>query len=160
MQVSVPFPGILFLNVSGWSIEQILNTFPSPSRGSYFSICYKKLWCKDFRVSVPFPGILFLNTVFTYNARTEENGFRPLPGDLISQSSPTPSPAPTPGFRPLPGDLISQCVNLIMRNIPIAMIVSVPFPGILFLNHHQHHHRLQLLVSVPFPGILFLNASI
>ena len=86
--VSVPFPGILFLNDSKWvfdesttvwfpstsrgsyfSIFLILSflcsahtAFPSPSRGSYFSMLNKiyEIMCLP-KVSVPFPGILFLN---------------------------------------------------------------------------------------------------
>ena len=86
--------------------------FPSPSRGSYFSIVDKEMLYGSEKktVSVPFPGIFFLNM---YNMLLGErsNG------------------------------------------------VSVPFPGILFLNLNI----LTLIiimrqeVSVPFPGILFLN---
>ena len=37
--VSVPFPGILFLNMSKTTTNTTVATkFPSPSRGSYFSI--------------------------------------------------------------------------------------------------------------------------
>ena len=36
-------------------------------------------------VSVPFPGILFLN-IFKFDNLEEVARFRPLPGDLISQS--------------------------------------------------------------------------
>ena len=37
--VSVPFPGILFLNDSKWVFDESTTVwFPSPSRGSYFSI--------------------------------------------------------------------------------------------------------------------------
>ena len=37
--VSVPFPGILFLNMPETIfVESVLAGFPSPSRGSYFSI--------------------------------------------------------------------------------------------------------------------------
>ena len=111
--------------------------FPSPSRGSYFSIIKK---CNngtfDSEVSVPFPGILFLNTLLIIVQRQKSrNRFRPLPGDLISQFLketqslrkefmlfPSPSRGsyfsivfigdvdqlPSVGFRPLPGDLISQ----------------------------------------------------
>ena len=35
-------------------------------------------------------------------------------------------------FRPLPGDLISQSARF--KDLVDARIVSVPFPGILFLN--------------------------
>ena len=39
-----------------------------------------------------------------------------------------------------------------------ATIVSVPFPGILFLNGQEKFIRTSgKYVSVPFPGILFLN---
>ena len=63
--VSVPFPGILFLNDSTEHVTQLNRSmFPSPSRGSYFSICN----CED-----------------REDAKVR---FRPLPGDLISQSCP------------------------------------------------------------------------
>ena len=62
-KVSVPFPGILFLNEIREAVKAYKDdTFPSPSRGSYFSII---------------PDFMF-KTAFT-------SGFRPLPGDLISQ---------------------------------------------------------------------------
>ncbi len=85
--------------------------FPSPSRGSYFSI--KVLFGAHGNwksVSVPFPGILFLNqrshfystllsvlfpspsrgsyfsiSVVTFTQLFYQSCFRPLPGDLISQ---------------------------------------------------------------------------
>ena len=38
------------------------------------------------KVSVPFPGILFLNYLAEgYECESGAVGFRPLPGDLISQ---------------------------------------------------------------------------
>ena len=62
-EVSVPFPGILFLNDSKWVFDESTTVwFPSPFRGSYFSI--------------------LLVITFTKQAATR---FRPLPGDLISQ---------------------------------------------------------------------------
>ena len=85
-------------------------------------------------------------------------------------------------FRPLPGDLISQYCDittstLFLKLFPspsrgsyfsirendradmLGISVSVPFPGILFLNHLKLTvtQRVKLNVSVPFPGILFLN---
>ena len=60
-------------------------------------------------VSVPFPGILFLNKEKVEIYDNEDDSFRPLPGDLISQS-------------------IRKKVDKLIH------IVSVPFPGILFLN--------------------------
>ena len=40
-EVSVPFPGILFLNDSKWVFDESTTVwFPSPSRGSYFSISF------------------------------------------------------------------------------------------------------------------------
>ena len=137
-RVSVPFPGILFLNDWAWLVWRYgTRMFPSPSRGSYFSIIKK---CNngtfDSEVSVPFPVILFLNTLLIIVQRQKSrNRFRPLPGDLISQFLketqslrkefmlfPSPSRGsyfsivfigdvdqlPSVGFRPLPGDLISQ----------------------------------------------------
>ena len=61
--VSVPFPGILFLNKQVFSVGRKLEKFPSPSRGSYFSIKSQKYYRECVKVSVPFPGILFLNPV-------------------------------------------------------------------------------------------------
>ena len=64
LKVSVPFPGILFLNIAMLTRSQ-----------------------KRKFVSVPFPGILFLNEKKTVNVEdNNKEGFRPLPGDLISQS--------------------------------------------------------------------------
>ena len=63
--VSVPFPGILFLNIIGNNIYKAgCDAFPSPSRGSYFSI----------------PERRFMKLAEFFES------FRPLPGDLISQS--------------------------------------------------------------------------
>ena len=60
--VSVPFPGILFLNLTDVDGQLGVISFPSPSRGSYFSIRDGDEQTADFiSVSVPFPGILFLN---------------------------------------------------------------------------------------------------
>ena len=63
IDVSVPFPGILFLNLG------------------------KKVYMDKYtKVSVPFPGILFLNYLAEgYECESGAVGFRPLPGDLISQ---------------------------------------------------------------------------
>ena len=61
-KVSVPFPGILFLNILKNKEGDI-----------------------DYVVSVPFPGILFLNKDLKDALRPVFNSFRPLPGDLISQ---------------------------------------------------------------------------
>ena len=101
--------------------------FPSPFRGSYFSI-------KDFLqeleyyepVSVPFPGILFLNNLMI--VRTT-NGIS--------------------CFRPLSGDLISQCV---VRGWKYELAeVSVPFPGILFLNDSKWVFDESTTVWFPSP---------
>ena len=61
-------------------------------------------------------------------------------------------------FRPLPGDLISQFVRELNTALT-EMRVSVPFPGILFLNWKVGDCIIEPneRVSVPFPGILFLN---
>ncbi len=131
-----PLPGDLISQLVTSLLEsQRLKLFPSPSRGSYFSIfynistergfsdCFRPLpgdlisqlfWLKKplkkiSRVSVPFPGILFLNN--TDDKTSIRYGLR---------------------FRPLPGDLISQFANNDLLVIEVE--VSVPFPGILFLN--------------------------
>ena len=112
--VSVPFPGILFLN-----FENVLFTsysdavFPSPFRGSYFSI-----WLKN------------------YIGLNGELCFRPLSGDLISQFVLALSgKLCDDGFRPLSGDLISQLKY--NKLVTQRSLVSVPFPGILFLNERR-----------------------
>ena len=64
-------------------------------------------------------------------------------------------------FRPLPGDLISQWSY--RRRSSSGRRVSVPFPGILFLNlliSIGWKLRQVAGVSVLFPGILFLNELI
>ncbi len=84
--VSVPFPGILFLNDSKWVFDESTTVwFPSPSRGSYFSIHRRTPDGKTINVSVPFPGILFLNMLKLEDLKSKQESFRPLPGDLISQ---------------------------------------------------------------------------
>ena len=110
LDVSVPFPGILFLNTGEPIRTKRKHAFPSPSRGSYFSIKIVEYdWNKWLKVSVPFPGILFLN-IHPWFYRFMLTCFRPLPGDLISQ--------------------------LLKKKLMVAVMVmvSVPFPGILFLN--------------------------
>ena len=88
--VSVPFPGILFLNIIGNNIYKAgCDAFPSPSRGSYFSIHRRTPDGKTINVSVPFPGILFLNKRSNILMAVPPSCFRPLPGDLISQFPPT-----------------------------------------------------------------------
>ncbi len=87
--VSVPFPGILFLNLLisiGWKLRQVAG------------------------VSVPFPGILFLNVLNSEQVFNQRFwSFRPLPRDLISQLGyKSANDFIKLGFRPLPGDLISQ----------------------------------------------------
>ena len=111
--------------------------FPSPSRGSYFSM--QQVWMDSWNMS----------------------SFRPLPGDLISQLDENVSlytvniafPSPSRGsyfsimilipdsgkpqrFRPLPGDLISQSYRC--RRTAWSYFVSVPFTGILFLNNKHY----------------------
>ena len=126
--VSVPFPGILFLNWTARLMNKYLPTveFPSPFRGSYFSIL--KILLMNFIqwVSVPFPGILFLNL----NTRVKQRTifcFRPLSGDLISQ--------------------------LVRKEAQTAgkKFVSVPFPGILFLNLTDVDGQLGV-ISFPSPS--------
>ena len=102
-------------------------------RGFYFSISCR---CSCFQsrviISVPFPGILFLNEKWIYSKCLELKCFRPLPGDLISQYAFEDQVKDLICFRPLPGDLISQLQ--ILAPSPMQLAVSVPFPGILFLN--------------------------
>ena len=134
-EVSVPFTGILFFNKSLIIGKRKRMTFPSPSRGSYFSIIhYRIVRCWWIFVSVPFLGILFLNVCADVASAVKLISFRPLHGDLISQS-----------FE----DVLKK------NNIKY---VSVPFTGILFLNGVAGYEiQNRPLVSVPFTGILFLN---
>ena len=137
--VSVPFPGILFLNVL--NSEQVFN---------------QRFW--SFR---PLPRDLISQLGYKSANDFIKLGFRPLPGDLISQSDldyevakyEDVFPSPSRGsyfsmtqqsmlhsltvrcFRPLPRDLISQYA--IVRIEKMQKYVSVPFPGILFLNTFQ-----------------------
>ena len=130
-----PLPGDLIsqLGVSVATVKRWLK-FPSPSRGSYFSIrcfgCHSK---KVAKVSVPFPGILFLNcegmVVHTSDCRFPS----PSRGSYFSIYSKQWKTILMIGFRPLPGDLISQYI-IKAYGKDIASGVSVPFPGILFLN--------------------------
>ncbi len=110
--------------------------FPSPFRGSYFSISIRSRQKDKKRRTFPSPfrGSYFSITKLATQAAGRQNGFRPLSGDLISQSTDVLSslsmllsfPSPFRGsyfsikedfemserekrFRPLPGDLISQC---------------------------------------------------
>ena len=86
-------------------------------------------------------------------------GFRPLPGDLISQFKPNLDETNVIySFRPLPGDLISQyfLTNSLLEIRPCFR----PLPGDLisqFLMNPPFSNGDAHLVSVPFPGILFLN---
>ena len=135
-EVSVPFPGILFLNDSKWVFDESTTVwFPSPSRGSYFSIPERRFMklAEFFESFRPLPGDLISQYCYVDTLTKEEICFRPLPGDLISQSieellmeKPSMFPSPSRGsyfsmngsltlesvnwssFRPLPGDLISQ----------------------------------------------------
>ena len=111
--------------------------FPSPSRGSYFSIiCPSRIYCLIFS-TFPSPS---RGSYFSIELSELMNGREK-------------------SFRPLPGDLISQSDNFPMSGLPC--VVSVPFPGILFLNNMSFPDILLDLfdVSVPFPGILFLNST-
>ena len=83
--ISVPFPGILFLNEK-W--------------------IYSK--CLELKCFRPLPGDLISQYAFEDQVK-DLICFRPLPGDLISQLQIlAPSPMQLASFRPLPGDLISQ----------------------------------------------------
>ena len=124
-----PLPGDLIsqFRFEIQAYKECREMFPSPFRGSYFSI-------KDFLqeleyyepVSVPFPGILFLNNLMI--VRTT-NGIS--------------------CFRPLSGDLISQCV---VRGWKYELAeVSVPFPGILFLNDSKWVFDESTTVWFPSP---------
>ena len=86
--VSVPFPGILFLNGATAGGAAAGEGFPSPFRGSYFSMVFDE-----------------------YTTVCSLCGFRPLSGDLISQFVDQYRMEIEAGcrcFRPLSGDLISQ----------------------------------------------------
>ena len=157
--VSVPFPGILFLNKWKWFwLWKWRSKFPSPSRGSYFSIIKPNTYNSIKPVSVPFPGILFLNTNIERRCHSLKNGFRPLPGDLISQCVKMVALwKKLHSFRPLPGDLISQYENGMTLYFYAGLFPS-PSRGSYFSMKLPNAFYLQFEhVSVPFPGILFLN---
>ncbi len=110
--------------------------FPSPSRGSYFSMpCDISIVYHQIGVSVPFPGILFLNQRSHFYST------------LLSVLFPSPSR----------GSYFSIQYRLLL--LQCIVFVSVPFPGILFLNYTPVYDtwKYRYYVSVPFPGILFLN---
>ena len=81
-----PSRGSYFSIVSYGRLGLVPIQFPSPSRGSYFSMSNKgDVIAFMLIVSVPFPGILFLNTTMNIRYVCFKQSFRPLPGDLISQ---------------------------------------------------------------------------
>ena len=126
-------------------------------RGFYFSISCR---CSCFQsrviISVPFPGILFLNEKWIYSKCLELKCFRPLPGDLISQYAFEDQVKDLICFRPLPGDLISQLQ--ILAPSPMQLASFRPLPGDLISQYIQACCKAgAITVSVPFPGILFLN---
>ena len=146
-------------------------------RGFYFSISCR---CSCFQsrviISVPFPGIFFLNLKKGVLYGKRMYSFRPLPGDLISQlatiqrnlkiNSGFPSPSRgsyfsiasgniryvtlPQSFRPLSGDLISQFWKRFIYQL-FWCRVSVPFPGILFLNLIKKLHRVEWRAMFPSP---------
>ena len=137
-------------------------TFPSPSRGSYFSIIhYRIVRCWWIFVSVPFLGILFLNVCADVASAVKLISFRPLPGDLISQFTyEYLGEHLGNSFRPLPGDLISQSLYWIHGSYISKAKFPSPSRGILFLNDIECNcEDREDAVSVPFPGILFLNLT-
>ena len=161
-RVSVPFPGILFLNIS---LEFILHIFrkkfPSPSRGSYFSIWLWSLDCKsDCKVSVPFPGILFLNTNNEETRKEFDSAFPspsrgsyfsiPFMYDRVSLTERFPSPSRGSYFSIL--DL--------HRRMLCLRSVSVPFPGILFLNACAEAEAPLQCRFRPLPGDLISQYGI
>ena len=112
-------------------IDTTETKFPSPSRGSYFSIVYGDV-CEC----------------------GSKSCFRPLHGDLISQYGNVEIRGfEKQGFRPLHGDLISQWI--LKREITVKTEVSVPFPGILFLNGYLGYVSEEKSYSFrPLPGDL------
>ena len=159
-EVSVPFTGILFFNKSLIIGKRKRMTFPSPSRGSYFSIIhYRIVRCWWIFVSVPFLGILFLNVCADVASAVKLISFRPLHGDLISQSFEDVLKKNNIKYVSVPFTGILFLNGVAGYEIQNRPLVSVPFPGILFLNCHKEKTRILSFadVSVPFPGILFLN---
>mgnify|MGYP007059315230 FL=1 len=113
--VSVPFPGILFLNYKQRKGEKLWQQSFRPLSGDLISQFRETPLGRKICdvVSVPFPGILFLNRKkYSYIMIDEFQGFRPLPGDLISQLMGFAKKRIRARFRPLPGDLISQSYPL------------------------------------------------
>ena len=108
--VSVPFPGILFLNLTDVDGQLGVISFPSPSRGSYFSIISRAAHTGSFRISFPSPsrGSYFsIKRISTY--------------DMMQDMFPSPSRGSYFSIAFLPKSALFRHV-------------SVPFPGILFLN--------------------------
>ena len=110
--------------------------FPSPSRGSYFSIFDMELQYDETKDKFPSPsrGSYFSIITMSYYKVRSINLF--------------PSPSR--------GSYFSILKQLGWRDQ--QQVVSVPFPGILFLNGCcKNCTSCTWLVSVPFTGILFLN---
>ena len=128
--------------------------FPSPSRGSYFSISWRDFerWWKYF-VSVPFPGILFLNMLGKILFNIEKKSFRPLPGDLISQFTyEYLGEHLGNSFRPLPGDLISQSLYWIHGSYISKAKFPSPSRGSYFSIISRAAHTGSFRISFPSPS--------
>ena len=109
VQVSVPYRGLIFLNVNKISIVS-RETFPSPTGDLYFSIALKLFYeNKDVPVSVPYRGLIFLNYFRKY-LQHEKRVSVPYRGLIFLNSY----------------EEISK--------EELAKFVSVPYRGLIFLN--------------------------
>ena len=134
LKVSVPFPGILFLNIAMLTRSQKRKFVSVPFPGILFLNVRTLVRNTELsRVSVPFPGILFLNYIPAVVILND--GFpSPSRGSYFSIDDGLDYADEMHGFRPLPGDLISQLIGVVCIISWCTCTVSVPFPGILFLN--------------------------
>ena len=134
--------------------------FPSPSRGSYFSIVsYGRLGLVPIQFPSPSRGSYFSIVSYGRLGLVPIQFPSPSRGSYFSITTKPSTKMATPCFRPLPGDLISQWVN-IFKTANKEVEFPSPSRGSYFsigqkiLEYDMTHN-----VSVPFPGILFLNNS-
>ena len=76
--------------------------------------------------------------------------FRPLPGTYISQSEGQSDTQNRDCFRPLPGTYISQLLHGTSKSG--RKFVSVPYRGLIFLNHTSFLNTLYHSGFRPLPG--------
>ncbi len=135
-----------------------LTLLPSPSGVSIFSMGGERMPRVALTtVSVPFRGFYLLNPYQETNSNQEENGFRPLPRFLSSQSYP--SGAYDAGKKVFPSPSGVSIFSMGGERMPRVALttVSVPFRGFYLLNAKTYPSDSALAVSVPFRGFYLLN---